>query len=273
MLIPSSIPTIRITSPEGDEATVSLFGAHVLSWKTADGQEELYLSEHADFSRNKAIRGGIPICFPQFADHGPGNFHGFARTMMWHYVDDGKPSQARFRLSATEETLSLWPHLFQVELLVALTENQLSVMLQVTNTGQKDFEFTAALHSYFRISDIAHAKINNLSGTSYLDKIDSLTNQIETRQAITFSGACDRIYYDAPDTLYLHDQKRQLLIQSKNMPDTVLWNPGHEGSMKMADMPDEDYKFMVCVEAGQIKSAITLKPNETWAGYQIITAL
>ena len=44
------------------------YGATVLSW-IVDGTEKLFLSSKAILDGTKAIRGGIPLVFPQF---GPG---------------------------------------------------------------------------------------------------------------------------------------------------------------------------------------------------------
>ena len=44
---------------------ITKFGAHCVSWKH-DGEELLYMSSIAKFDGSKAIRGGIPVVFPQF---------------------------------------------------------------------------------------------------------------------------------------------------------------------------------------------------------------
>jgi glucose-6-phosphate 1-epimerase len=56
----------RVTAvlPTGESVEVLLFGATVLSWKTAAGQEKLWVSEAAKLDGSKPVRGGIPIVFP-----------------------------------------------------------------------------------------------------------------------------------------------------------------------------------------------------------------
>ena len=58
---------IRITC--GDTVLVALQGAHVLSW-VSGGRERLFLSPANHWDGRTAIRGGIPVCFPQFNARG-----------------------------------------------------------------------------------------------------------------------------------------------------------------------------------------------------------
>lgn len=55
---------IIATLPTGESVEVLLFGATVLSWKDAAGDEKLWLSEGAKLDGSKAVRGGIPLVFP-----------------------------------------------------------------------------------------------------------------------------------------------------------------------------------------------------------------
>lgn len=63
---------------KGTSCRIQLFGATIISW-TVDGVENIFLSSKAVLDGSRAIRGGIPICFPSFGpwEHGPN--HGFAR--------------------------------------------------------------------------------------------------------------------------------------------------------------------------------------------------
>ena len=70
---PTSIPQptvdvdvdkVTASLPSGESVTVLLFGATVISWKSGDGTENLWLSSKADLSGKKAVRGGIPVVFP-----------------------------------------------------------------------------------------------------------------------------------------------------------------------------------------------------------------
>ena len=63
-----------------------LHGAHVTSWQPAGAQEVLFVSEHTRWENGRAIRGGIPVCFPWFGnkpDDARAPAHGFVRTEAW----------------------------------------------------------------------------------------------------------------------------------------------------------------------------------------------
>jgi glucose-6-phosphate 1-epimerase len=67
-------------------AEVYLHGAHVTHYQPAGQAPVLFLSRQSLFAAGKAIRGGVPICFPWFGPlenrpKAPG--HGFARTSAW----------------------------------------------------------------------------------------------------------------------------------------------------------------------------------------------
>lgn len=55
---------IEASLPSGQSVTVLLYGATVTSWKLANGEEQLFLSEKAHLDGSKPVRGGIPVVFP-----------------------------------------------------------------------------------------------------------------------------------------------------------------------------------------------------------------
>ena len=99
----NDLPKIVITHESGSSAHVYLDGAQVMSWKTADDVERLFLSGAARFERGKPIRGGIPVVFPQFADSGPLVKHGWLRTTRWE-VDDSADRSESFVNLTTRDT-------------------------------------------------------------------------------------------------------------------------------------------------------------------------
>jgi hypothetical protein len=128
----------------------------VTSWKTAEGREVLYIRPDAVFDKSKPISGGIPHCFPQF---GPGaiQLHGFARNVDWSLAaskNDGGNPAISLLLTDTDYTRAMWPHSFKAVYTVRLEGETLHTLLEVTNTGDSEFDFTASLHSYFGIDDI-----------------------------------------------------------------------------------------------------------------------
>src|SRR5688500_11527362 len=145
------LPKLRLSHASGGTAEVYLHGAHVTSWVPAGGSEALFLSRAATFAPGAAIRGGVPVIFPQFAGMGPLPKHGFARTQPWERVDDGdRPNAVRLRLRDSERTRAVWPHAFVAELAVEVGDDGLSMALTIQDPGDSAFDFTAALHTYLR---------------------------------------------------------------------------------------------------------------------------
>src|SRR5690242_10501395 len=72
----------------GSEALVYLHGGHVASFRSAEHGELLFTSAHAVYAPGKAIRGGVPLCFPWFGAHPTRPelpAHGFARTRAFRF--------------------------------------------------------------------------------------------------------------------------------------------------------------------------------------------
>jgi glucose-6-phosphate 1-epimerase len=150
------LPKLRVTSPLAS-AEIYLHGAHVTSWKPAGAEEVLFLSEHSYWQNGRAIRGGIPICFPWFRgklDDPKAPAHGFVRTREWrlHSVtaeNDGTVAVV-CSTESDDTTRRWWPHEFRIEHRIAIGKT-LRLELTITNTGNAAFQFSEALHTYFRV--------------------------------------------------------------------------------------------------------------------------
>ena len=259
-------PCIRLHA-NGATALVALHGAHVLSWIPADGCERLFLSDRAMFDGQAAIRGGIPLVFPQFAERGPLHKHGFARTTPWtfHGIDD---EAALFKLADDGTRFPGWPHPFRARLRLQLTATQLSVTLEIANTGNTPFAFTAALHTYLRVTDIASVTLEGLQGCDYEDSANDGTLHREHNYELTFDGEVDRIHGDVVAPLALIDGNGALAIEQEGFGDVVTWNPGEQLAARIGDLSPGDHRHFVCVEAAQVMQPVVLVPGETWTGMQ-----
>ena len=259
------VSAVRWSTQDGASAIVALQGAHLVSWVPAGGAEALFVSERSPFAEGKAIRGGVPVCFPQFADRGPLAQHGFARTAPWaHAGTEG--GTATFVLLDTPRTRALWPHAFRLELAIAIGGASLAMTLRATNTGETPWSFTTALHSYFAV-DAPRARLHGLQGVAFLTRGED-RRHVEVRDAIPADEAIDRTYFAAPARLRLVDPARTLAISQQGFTDNVVWNPGEARAAQMADMQPGGHARMLCVEAAAIEPALTLLPRETWTGTQ-----
>ncbi|HSW08188.1 D-hexose-6-phosphate mutarotase [Aquabacterium sp.] len=263
-------PAMRLRAPDGAQATVLLHGAHIVSWIPAGDVERLYLSPQAVAGEGQAVRGGIPVIFPQFEKRGPLPRHGFARNRAWQWVEGvtrGGHVIGVLRLGDDEATRALWPHRFEAELSLSLSGLRLDVELAVTNTGDSTIAFTTALHTYLRCDDVRRARLGGLYGLRYLD---SLSGQ-EQRHEIdpqSFVGEIDRIYFDTTGPLSLSTAMGRMSIETEGFADAVVWNPGPDKAKSLADLPDDDWLRMLCVEAACIGHPVRVAPGEEWSGRQ-----
>lgn len=257
--------------PGKSSVTVHHHGAHITSWTDHVGREMIYTSPLAVYNGEKAIRGGVPICFPQFGKRGPLPQHGFARNMPWAVGPRTSGTCLHFVLHSTERTMaSQWPYKFRVDYTVVLESdgNKLVITMDVTNLeDDRPFTFTTALHSYFTVDHAAKASIPQLDTIEYIDAIDPSTTAHKVQNGPTnFPGEVDRVYIDTPQSLSLMvGNKEAITVTKHNLPEAVVWNPYVERARAMADLPDDAWMDFVCIEPGRIEQPATVDPGQVWS--------
>ncbi len=261
------LPYVRLATSKGHSAEIYLHGATLTSWCVESSGEQLFLSDSAIFSAEKAVRGGIPLVFPQF---GPGTLasHGFARNRPWHVVESKSNSSecsVALQLEDDEGTRALWPNRFVCRIRYSLS-TKLQAEVTVSNTDRQALQFQWAFHTYFKVADIAATSVRGLSGLPYLDNLKSKQSFVDQRALATISEEVDRIYCDAPDIIeVLEHEILSMTIEKNQMPDAVLWNPWAEKSKGMSDLAPDAYRRFVCVECGAIAKPIVLNPGEVFS--------
>ncbi len=270
------IPALRVHGPQGSSAVVSRLGGQVLSWTTPDGRERLYLSERAVYDGSVAIRGGVPVCFPQFAERGDLPKHGFVRTREWEV--SARRSGDDYALVTLEigddaETHALWPHRFRLELTLMIEADRIDLELCVANTGELPFEFTAALHTYLRVVQVEDVAVEGLYGHDYRDATDGNKVVRDSGTELLIEGETDRVYRHVRRPQMLRAGNLSLGIQQQGFPDTVVWNPWVEKCAALADMPDDDWRHMLCIEAAAADVVQELGAGDEWYGRQTLVAL
>ncbi len=263
-------PAMWLRAPDGAQATVLLHGATLVSWIPAGGVERLYVSPLAEAGPGRAVRGGVPVIFPQFELRGPLPRHGFARNREWQWVEGAERAGnviGVLRLGDDAATRAIWPHAFEAELSFSLSGQQLDVELAITNTGSAPFDFTAALHTYLAVGDLQRTQLGGLLGAHYTDSLTGRQQQQEL-DPFGFAGEIDRIYRGATGAQQLVSPAGRLLIDREGFDDVVVWNPGPDKAAAMADLPDDGWLDMVCVEAAQIAEPVVLAPGQEWVARQ-----
>jgi glucose-6-phosphate 1-epimerase len=271
---------VEVGARDGACVALRTHGAHVTSWKPASGEERLFLSSRSAFTPNAAIRGGVPIIFPQFATMGPLPKHGFARVREWELLRAGRTrkgqGEAQLRLTANGGTRARWNHAFQATFVVTVGGMSLSLALSVLNEDAAPFEFTAALHTYLLIDDVREASVRGLQGVCYRDAAAGNAQgrqEEEELEAGPGGGELDRIYFDVRAPLEVRDALRRTRVAMTGFTDVVVWNPGEERAAALTDLEPGGWLRMLCVEAAAIGTPVRLEPGERWTGQQTLTAL
>lgn len=251
-------------------ATVSEYGAQLLSWRTADDRERLYTPEHLIQQPGRALRGGVPICFPQFSGRGPLPKHGLVRTVPWG-LRARTASTLVLAIAADDAIRALWPHAFELVLTVLLDADGLSVVLDVDNRGDTPFAFSGALHTYLRVPEVTACTLSGLDGREYEDAADGGTLKWQDG-GLRVTGEVDRVFAAAPSSLRLdYGDGTGLDILQDGFADTVVWCPGPQLAATFTDLPTDDWRRMLCVEAAAAAKPVTVPAGGQWQGRQCLS--
>jgi glucose-6-phosphate 1-epimerase len=290
MSTPSAEPTIEsVQFDELDcwrirhgnaELVVARQGAQILGYQV-DGQQPLiWQNEAAVFKKGKAVRGGMPVCWPWFGNldrnpdsvqamrqsSEPAKAHGEVRAIDWELLgvaEDGDALLVELVQPQAEGHLPGWPHNVALKLSIRL-DQALNVSLVSFNAGQETVTFSQALHTYFAVSDVHQISIEGLDGLRYLETLENWEERKQTGDLV-FTGETDRVYLDTPNLLSIVDPQwqRRVHIQTSGSNSAILWNPWIEKTGRFTDMAADGWQRMVCVETANVMGdVVTLAPDE-----------
>lgn len=245
---------------------IALQGAHIFDFRVKGQKPLLFLSETSHFKRSKAIRGGIPICWPWFGPHPSDKSlpnHGFARISVWKHVQTTHLSEEKTQivlsLKSSPETLALWPYDFELSLEIIMSD-VLKLNLKTKNTGKEAFSLTQALHTYLLVEDINTVKVDGLDKKPYYNKLDDSFDNIQ-EGTLTFIAETDRVYQEITEPLILQDKEQNIEVETLGSDTVVIWNPGKNFTDSFSDL--HDFRTMLCIEsANALKSSIILEKDE-----------
>jgi len=270
------LPALALSTAAGARAVVTLQGAQLVSWAPPGGEDRLWVSERAVVDGSAPLRGGVPVCFPQFATLGPLPKHGLVRTRQWTLADSrcgDDYALVILRCTDDEASRALWPHRFAIELAVGIENSRLDLELEIDNCGDDAFTFTAALHSYLRVAEVEETRLEGLHGFEYRDAIAGNRVQRDSGDALLIDAETDRVYRGVDCPLLLREYTRSLGINAEGFTDVVVWNPWETRCAELPDMAPSDFRRMVCVEAAVAEQPVTLAPGDGWWGRQTLIAL
>lgn len=250
------MPVASVTNRSA-KALISLYAGQILSFRPNNEPEDLlFLSQTAEYTQGKAIRGGIPLCWPWFGpdpEYTKRPNHGFARTHNWTVLDSQSgryETQLTLGFSNSNDSTMFWPDDFALKLAIDIGST-LTLELETSNLSKRPFVITQAFHPYFRIGYIERVQVLGLEGCTYLDRLTE-DNEIKQSGPLTFSEEVDRIYTDVEHAVIIDDAvlKRRIRIAQTGTRSTVVWNPWINKSATMSDLGVGDYKHFLCVEPG-----------------------
>lgn len=253
-------------------ADISLYGAQLQSYAPAGQKEMIWMSAKSLFEEGKAIRGGVPLCFPWFGPH-PDKAkpqHGFARLQYWDILKVEERAEetivVQLGLKPSTASMEMWPFQFEATATFSIGKT-LDVKLSVDNTGNQAFEYSGALHTYFNISNIDSIAIEGLQGTTYYDGFGT---EVKTQnpQLLYFNTETNRRYINSTGDCIIIDKEynRKIHVAKTGSKVTVVWNPGEDVAKTIGDMQPEGYKTFVCVEPANAYTGIdtiALNPGQS----------
>ncbi|MBZ2167881.1 D-hexose-6-phosphate mutarotase [Marinobacter sp. F4216] len=241
-------------------ATLFLQGAHLTQFTPQDDADWLWLSNTARYEPGRAIRGGIPVCWPWFGDpkrNAPevrkrilaDSAHGFARTALWKLEDvreNAHEVEISLSLDATEDFEPYWTGHAVALITFNFSVRGCQIALTTTNLDLEPLAFSQALHSYFPTADINRTRVLGLGNSNYIDTLDHWEYRNQ-EGAVYFDGETDRIYESGePLTIVTPGGSRRL--RSVGSDSTVVWNPGPEKAARLSDFSNSAWKNMLCIE-------------------------
>ncbi len=264
--VPGGLTRATITTGTAT-AEIYLQGAHVTGWQPQGAEHPvLFLSPKSQFVPGKAIRGGVPLVFPWFAERKgglPGGMHGFARTLPWEVVAAEQRPEAvalSFKLLPNQTTRDLGFDHFVLMYEVVVGET-LSLALEVENLGDTSLNFEEALHAYYPVSDVQQIEVSGVGDTDYLDRAHQAVRKHLPAGVIRFAGETDQLHLNTQAAVTISDPgwQRRIVIEKRGSNSTVVWNPWIEKAAALADLGAEAWPHFVCVEpANAAENTVTL---------------
>lgn len=259
----------EVAAPTGS-ALISTYAGQVLSYKpSGDGEDLMFLADKAYFAPGKAIKGGVPVCWPWFGPDPEGKgraTHGFVRAWQWDVIATearGDDTFIKLGLADSADTRAIWPHYFNLYLEITVGAT-LKLELVTRNAGDAPFSITQGFHTYFKVGDAARTRVRGLEDCRFIDKMDDDAELTQDGAIHITGGELNRIYEGVADDQLIDDPAldRVIRVHPTNSSTCVVWNPWAETAAKMGDLDDDDYQRFVCVETVNTASEVIEVPAQ-----------
>lgn len=236
------------------KATVSFQGAQVLHYQVKGEEPLLWQGVKESFKPGRAIRAGVPICWPWFSAHPDSRkpSHGFARLSLWELTKAQLLPDGRFTLSFL---LGKEAPDFACSATLNITlGTTLEMELISSNNGDLPLTISQALHTYFLVGDVGKVSVRGLENSPYYEQGVCHSPQDSPAEVVSGFEHIERFYVDPAGFCEVIDPvlNRSLIITSTGCQSTVLWNPGRDIAEQMGDLGEDGYQSMLCVESGNL---------------------
>ena len=261
-------PKVEVNAPAAS-GEIYLHGAHVTSWKPAGVEEVLFVSPHTIWQEGKAIRGGVPICYPWFGDKAgdpQAPAHGFVRAKSWQLEaveQHGDSVSVTMATESDENTRKWWPADFRAVYRVTFGA-ELVLELTTTNTGSAPLRLEEALHTYYKVGDATQARVSGLEGSWYIDKTDAFREKLQRVAELILTSETDRVYLNTEHPVEVSDPvlQRRITVSRDNARTTVVWNPWPEKAGQLKDLGEDQWQPMLCIEVSNVGNfAVEVAPG------------
>jgi glucose-6-phosphate 1-epimerase len=259
-----------VVTTKSSTAEIYLHGAHVTHFQKIGEPPLIFMSAKSHFAPDKAIRGGVPICFPWFGNRAGDGSHGFARATEWQLVKTSAMENSatiRFALPKIAGR-EAWNNL-RTEFVVTISDTLTMELIAANESCDETIEFENCLHAYFQVGDISAVSIDGLRGAHYLDNAAGGNGELKTQNEslLRIAKETNRLYLDTTSAVEIRDENlgRVIRVEKAGSNSTVVWNPWTTQKLP-DDFDPAEHKHMVCVESGNVKqNKISLAPGKTSA--------
>jgi glucose-6-phosphate 1-epimerase len=260
----------------GDGARLAGYahGGHLTGWWPPGHDDSvLWMSPTTRCASPVAIRGGVPVVFPQFGSLGPLRKHGLVRDVAWDVLGSGAgpdevvgedDSGAAVFVAGTDVgPTEAWPNEARLTLTARATGTRLIVRLDVHNTGPSPLHFTAALHTYLAVGQ----RGSRVTGLDGMLATNALADREQTllSDALPTDAAMDLMVRDVGDrpVTVAEPSGPAVTMTATGFTDRVVWNPG--AGHTLPDVPPGHEAGFVCVEPA-VLAPVPLDPQQRWSG-------
>lgn len=264
------LPLVKITTP-WSAAEIYLHGAHVASFQRNGEPPLIFMSAKSYFAPDKAIRGGVPVCFPWFGSRAGEQSHGFARITAWELLETSATNEGAVVVRLRLPQASLKPEwsALRTEFILTVADTLTMELITTNESADKTVEIENCLHTYFNVGDISTVTVTGLQGAAYVDNAGDGHGALKTdgEPALRITKETNRLYKDTTDPVLIRDEslKRTISVEKAGSHSTVVWNPWTTQKLP-DDFDPAEHKKMICVESGNVKTnKFSLAPGKNSA--------